>query len=118
MNAELAKIARDMRGLERELWRGKKMGEFAMALSLGAYADRIDGALGVAGAAEAASANGELKMGNGECRGLHAANMRAAGMRGGCLPVAVAAAVVCVLLAIPGILMALLGWMARGVQCP
>ena len=33
-------------------------------------------------------------------------------------PVAVAAAVVCVLLALPGILMALLGWMAGGVQCP
>ena len=33
-------------------------------------------------------------------------------------PVAAAVAVVCVLLALPGILMALLGWMAGGVQCP
>ena len=51
-------------------------------------------------------------------RALHDENARAAGMRGGCLPVAVAAAVVCVLLALPGILMAVLGWMAGGVQCP
>ena len=33
-------------------------------------------------------------------------------------PVAAAVAVVCVLLALPGILMAVLGWMAGGVQCP
>ena len=49
-------------------------------------------------------------------RALHDENARAAGMRGGCLPVAVAAAVVCVLLALPGILMAVLGWMAGGAR--
>ncbi len=36
---------------------------------------------------------------------LYAENKRAAGMRGGCLPYAVATAVVCALLAIPGLVM-------------
>ncbi len=38
------------------------------------------------------------------------------GEAGGCLPVAVAAAVVCVLLAIPGILMAVLGLLFGGAR--
>ncbi len=46
---------------------------------------------------------------------LREENMRAAGM-GGCLPVAVAAAVVCGLLAVPGIVMAVLGWIAGGAR--
>ncbi len=125
MNAELAKIARDMRGLERELWRGKKMGEFAMALSLGAYADRIDEALGLQprpktyrtpqAAIDAVTQNPPLaQKPKAESQRLHDENARAAGMRGGCLPVAVAAAAVCGLLALPGILMAVLGLVFGG----
>ena len=36
-------IVRDMRKLERELWGGKKMGEFAMALALDGFASRLEG---------------------------------------------------------------------------
>ena len=41
---------------------------------------------------------------------LYADNRRAAGLGGGCLAYAVAAAIVCALLAIPAIVMLLLGW--------
>ena len=44
---ELAKVAEDIRAQEKTLWSGGKMGEYAMALSLNGYADRIEIALGI-----------------------------------------------------------------------
>lgn len=36
-------VARDLRELEKALWNGKKMGEFAMALALDGFASRLEG---------------------------------------------------------------------------
>ncbi len=47
---------------------------------------------------------------------LYAENKRAAGMRNGCLAYALATAAVCALLAIPGIIMVVLGWLTGGAR--
>lgn len=47
---------------------------------------------------------------------LYAENMRKAGIGNGCFAYAVAAAVVVALLALPGIIMAVAGWLTGGVR--
>lgn len=106
MNEKLEKIAQDMRKKERELWAGNpsRMGNGAVALMLDGYASRLEVALGLAPRPKGKAA-----------KELRKANERSAGMRPW-LAYAVAAAVVVALLSLPGIIMAVAGWLAGGVR--
>ncbi len=106
MNEELEQIARDMRKKERELWAGNppRMGNGAVALMLDGYASRLEVALGLAPRPKGKAAKELCKQ-----------NERAAGMRPW-LAYAVAAAVVVALLALPGIIMGVAGWLTGGAR--
>ncbi len=126
---ELAKIAEDIRTMEKECWQGRKMGSGAVALLLNGYANRIEIALGIQprpkpyytppAALDVIAGDRPLDavMRNppfAEEKPLYAENLRKAGIRSGCFAYSVAAAVVVVLLALPGIIMAVAGWLAGG----
>ena len=97
---ELAKVAEDIRAQEKTLWSGGKMGEFAMALSLNGYADRIEIALGIQPrprvfrtpetVIDAVTQNPPMTH-----KPLYAENLRKAGVRSGCFAYLFAALIVC-----------------------
>ena len=105
MNEKLEKIAQDMRKKERELWAGNpsRMGNGAVALMLDGYASRLEVALGLAPRPKGKAAK-ELRKANVDPDILMNVSN------------AVAAAVVVALLSLPGIIMAVAGWLAGGVR--
>lgn len=121
MNEELAKIAEDIRNMEMECWRGRKMGPGAVALMLNGYADRIEIAIGLQPrpkihytpqtAIDAVTTNPPMKSGP-----LYAENLRKAGIRSGCFAYLFAALIVCALLAAIPLLMVFLGWLTGGAK--
>ena len=128
---ELAKIAEDIRAQEKTLWSGGKMGEYAMALSLNGYADRIEIALGIQprpktyytppAALDVIAGDRPLDavMMNppfAEEKPLYAENLRKAGIRSGCFAYLFAALIVCALLAAIPLLMVFLGWLTGGAK--
>ena len=118
---ELAKVAEDIRTMEKECWQGRTMGSGAVALLLNGYADRIEIALGIQPrpqvfrtpetAIDAVTQNPPMTH-----KPLYAENLRKAGIRSGCFAYLFAALIVCALLAAIPLLMVFLGWLTGGAK--
>jgi len=128
---ELAKVAEDIRTMEKECWQGRKMGSGAVALLLNGYADRIEIALGIQPRPKTYyTPNAALDVIAGdrpldavmmnppfaEGKPLYAENLRKAGIRSGCFAYLFAALIVCALLAVIPLLIVFLGWLTGGAQ--